>query len=308
MSSSCDYLHPGKLFTDEHGRVTNRAGVLRYAAFLRTEAGLDETPPVDLVAIFNHFGISSREVPLVGPAGLSNPHAGFILINSNDPLRRQRFSKAHELIELLFAAQSPTSRWSSRGHTLFSSDTEEKLCEEGAAELLMPRSTFLSYVHRWGVSLESGKRLAELYKVSLYAAMIRAVRLGPGQHAFVRWKLSWKPSEKRSLPQDNQMSLFEDFKPQPPPKKLRVHQGYSTQDEFFIPTHKSVDSDTSIYRCYEQGKPTRGVDWIDLASVRGYCYCESMPVRFLDEETDVLSVIHLPDDEDSVSRRPKQNH
>lgn len=301
MGSPVSYLHPGKLFIERYGPVTTGSDVVKYANFLRRESSLSDEPPIDLTAIFHRFGIAPRRVSLPGQAGLLlNPDTGIIFINEDDPATRQRFSEAHELMELLFAAQLRPTGWSARG--LFSEPGKERLCEEGAAELLMPLSTSRPYVNQWAVSLETGKRLAELYSVSLTAALLRAVRFGPGQHALVLWGLAHKPIEERTIPHPNQLCLFEGYTPQPPPKKLRVRWGCSTRDELFIPRHKSIEPDVSIYEAYEQGLTVRAVDWIDLGTRCGHCFCESMAVT-IDTERYVLSVIHLPGDEHSTSDR-----
>lgn len=299
MGHPASFRHPGKLFVAQYGAATEGSDVIKYASFLRQQSGLSDEPPVGLVRIFDHFGIIPKRVSLPGQAGLLlNPDNGLIFINEDDPGTRQRFSEAHELMEYLFAAQSRPTGWSARG--LFSQSVKEKLCEEGAADLLMPLSTFRPYVNKWGVSLETGKRLAAMYNVSLTAALLRTVRFGPGRHAFVLWGLALKPIEERTLPSDCQLALFDEYPAQPPPEKLRVCWGCSTRDELFIPKHKSVEFDTTIYRCYELGMATEGTDWIDLKSVYGQCSCESMPVT-LGEERCVLSVIHLPGDEHSIA-------
>jgi hypothetical protein len=260
---------------------------------------LSDEPAIDLAAIFHHFGITPKRVSLPGQAGLLlNPDTGIIFINEDDPIARQRFSEAHELMELLFTTQLRSTGWGARGP--FSESGKERLCEEGAAELLMPLSTFRPYVNQWGVSLKTGKRLAKLYSVSLTAALLRAVRFGPGQHALVLWRLAHKPIEERVMPHPNQLCLFEDHTPQPPPKKLRVRWGCSTGDELFIPPHKSIELDASIYKAYEQGLTVRAVDWVDLDTFCGHCFCESMAVT-IGAERYVLSVIHLPGDEHSTS-------
>ena len=233
-----------------------------------------------------------------------NPDTGTIFINSDDIATRQRFSEAHELMELLFSAQSPAPSWSTRGGKSLPNNAKEKICEAGAAELLMPLTTFRPYINRWRVSFESGQQLAELYNVSFTAALLRAVQFGPGQHALVLWKLAWKPAEQKALPHPDQLLLFEDYLPQPPPKKLRVRWGGSTQGGPFIPRHKSVEADTSIYQCYERRSVTTGIDWIDLGTFCGYCRCESMAIT-LDKEAHVLSLLHLPEDEHSVSSCPQ---
>lgn len=299
MTPSSDFEHPGKLFLSRYGRVTEGSDVVRYARFLRDEAGLDDQPPVDLLSILHRFGISSKRIPLKGPSGfLLNPDHGVIFISSDDASTRQRFTEAHELMELLFAAQSNARNWPGRGRSLFSHGAKERLCERGAAELLMPLSTVKPRVWKWGVSLDTGKRLAGMYDVSLTAALLRAVQVGPGHHALVLWRLGWKPIEQRNMPHPSQMSLFSECPAQPPPKKLRVRWASSSRGAPFIPPHKSIESDTSIHEVYETGVSLKRLDWIDLETVHGSCLCESMAIT-LGRERHVLSLIHLPRDEHS---------
>jgi hypothetical protein len=299
VDSQDNYQHPGRLFVARHGQVSEASDVVRYAEFLRRESGLGDEPPIDLAPILRRFGILPKRVSLPGQAGLLvNPDSGVIFISSDDPAARQRFSEAHELMELLFSTRSRTPSWSAR--SLFSDTAKEKLCEVGAAELLMPLSTFKSYVYQWGVSLETGQRLAKLYDVSLTASLLRTVRYGPGYHALVLWRMAHKPTEEQTIPHPGQLCLFKDYTPQSPPRKLRVWWGCSMEGGPYIPPHKSAEYDTSIYRVYELGTAVKDLDWIDLGSFCGRCFCESMAVNINGEKC-VLSVVHMPEDEHSVT-------
>ena len=294
MDHSGDHPNPARLFTERYGPVADVSGIARYAEFLRKESGIGDDPPIDLGSIFAYFGIPfPQQAPLSGQSGLLlDPDRGIMIISSNDPRTRQRFSASHELMEMLLAVQTSSP---------FSDTMEQRSCEEGAAVLLMPGSTFAPYVRQWGVSLDTGGRLANLYDVSLTAALVRAVQLGPSKHALVLWRLGWKPSEEEALPDPNQLLLFDDYVPQPPPQKLRVWWGCSTKGGPFIPRHKSVDFDTSVYQAYESGTAVEGMDWIDLGTVCGHCFCESKTIT-VDRETLVVSLIHLPRDQHSMSR------
>jgi hypothetical protein len=300
MAGSDGYSNPGEIFTALNGPLTDTADILRYTEFLRQESGVGDNPPIDLAGVFRRFGFPSRRrVSLLkGQAGFVwDADQGIIFINSDDPGTRQRFSEAHELMELLLLAQPKARTWDDPRLKL--SMDKEELCESGAAELLMPLSTFQPLVHRWGISLEAGKDLARLYKVSLSAALKRAVYYGPGLHALVLWRLALKPADELALPDPRQLTLFADYTPEPPPKKLRVRWGCSTQGASFIPRHKSIENDNLIYRCYKEGATTSGQEHIDLGTVAGRCFCESMAVT-VDTERHVLSVIHLPGDEHSA--------
>lgn len=299
MIYSSNHQHPGKLFVTQYGQVTEEKDVLEYAEFLRRETGLTDEPPIDLAIIFQRFGITSKRIPLPVASGLLlDPDSGIIFVDSDDLATRQRFTEAHELMEMLFSVRSRSADRSTRG--LFLESAKERLCDKGAAELLMPLSTFRTYVNDWDVSLETGKRLANIYEVSLTAALLRTVQFGPGHHALVVWRLAHKPSEEKVSPDPKQPALFEGYERQPPPKKLRVHWGCSTGNRIHIPQHKSIEAETSIYRVYEQGGVIKNRDWLDLGTVCGYCFCESMLVN-IDNEKCVLSVIHLPSDEHSMS-------
>lgn len=298
MNEPSAFQHPGKLFVSKFGPLIDGSSVSQYAEFLRSEANLNDDPPIDLDPIFERFVIASKRTSLFGQSGLfPNPNNGTIFINQDDPASRQRFSEAHELMEYLFATTQRRGSGSAGG--LFLDSAKERLCEEGASELLMPLTSFKSYAARWGVSLESGKRLAELYNVSLTAALLRAVRYGPGQHAVVLLKLAHKPSEEKRKSGSSQLSLFEDYMPQGPPRRLRVQWGCCSDNKLFIPRHKSIEPGTSFYRAYENETTVTHREWIDLAVISGDCLCESMPIM-IKKDKYVLSIIHLPKDEHSV--------
>lgn len=96
------YQNPGKLFIERFGVPRDIDDVVRYADFLRQEAGVGDRPPIDLTKISSRFGIKSQQAPLVDQQGTSDGLWGFMLIKEDDPATRQRFSEAHELIEFLF--------------------------------------------------------------------------------------------------------------------------------------------------------------------------------------------------------------
>jgi len=103
--TSMTLLHPGKLYLERLGSIQSADDILGFAEFLRKESGLDGMLPVDISAIYAHFGIPRPQyVPLPGQQGLLvDAERGIIAINSRDPGTRQRFSEAHELAEMLFS-------------------------------------------------------------------------------------------------------------------------------------------------------------------------------------------------------------
>lgn len=289
--------HPGRLFIERYGTPETRDDVLTYVRFLRDESGLDGALPVDLEKIYRRFGICPRRTPLPNLQGLLvNPELGLILINESDSVQRQRFTEGHELIEYLFAALPEGKGWAARKRVgPFLQPFKEQLCNEGAGELLMPRTSFEPRVFELGVSYATACRLAANYGVSVTAAMVQMVRTGQGLHAVVLWRLKHKPTELRAPSPEEQPSLFPDLIPEVLPRRLRVEWCLAGPGAPFIPPNKSVPDDSSIGRAYHEGTFVEGGDLLELGAAKGRFHCESKPFE-VENERQVLSLLHLPGD------------
>jgi len=219
-----------------------------------------------------------------------------IFVNIDDDDTVQRFSLAHELIELLLIALKDEGRsWMSE--VMFEElwRVKERLCELGAAELLMPMDLFKPLVQQEGVSMATAKKLANLCGASLTATLRRMVDTDLARCAVIRWRLTH--SKSQFVPSKvGQLTLFGDATSMDPPKKLRVERVYRSPcvraTKTFIPPEKSVDDSTLIFRAYEEGVPTAGYEDLDLATLRGRFYSENRPVK-IDGERRVLSLLHL---------------
>ena len=290
-------LHPGRLFIERYSRVEGPESVKKYASFLREEAGLDSEPPIDLAAIFQKFEIPTpKRAALPGQQGLLvNSDLGIILIEERDRETRQRFSEAHELVELLFAVLPTRSDAYSRDAGNFKHAPKERLCNEGAAELLMPAASFLPRVNQLGISFETGRILSLEYEVSLSAALVHMAKIGPGRHAVVLWAMKNKPTEIRNQVSDEQLPLFELPLARIASPKLRVEWSLAGPGVPFIPENKSVPEDSSIYQAWQERRFTTSLDRLELGSTNGTFYCENMPFE-VDGEWRVLSLLHFPGD------------
>lgn len=287
------YTNPAQLFLRQFGTVTQPEDIEDYAAFLRREAGLTTAPPIDLNRIYQHFEIAPPgRVPLGSTQGVLVDHEiGIILINDDDPERRQRFSEGHELIELLFALLPENQldhRFGSQKRGNFRRGIKEYLCNRGSAELLMPRETFLPYVESWGCSFDTARKLSEIYHVSVTAALVQSASLSGEECAVVTFRYKNKPTEIRNKAPENQMALIPRGPDELPPKKVRVEWSLAGP---FIPPDKSVPEDSSIHAAWKTGEFTVGRDRLDLGNyMQGQFHCESQP--FLkDDEMWVLSLI-----------------
>lgn len=289
------YIHPGKLFVEKFGVVQEQADVIRYAKFLREESGTGITPPIELEKIYNRFGIQIPVLEAIDQEGLLvDPERGLILIKEDDPTLRQRFSAAHEMIELLFVAHPLGKGWKSKQRGPFDESAKERMCNAGAAEILMPRESFLTRALSFGISYQSARQLAFEYRVSTTAALVQLVRICPGQHAVVLWAMKNKPSELQQQHSEKQMELFET-NVYLPSKKLRVEWSFASPDVPYIPPDKSVSNDTPIYVAWQNIEFTSGSCFVELGKIVGRIYSDNYAFQ-RDGETLVLSLVHLPND------------
>ncbi len=289
------FIQPGRLFVEQHGGVTSPEDVIRFVEFLRKEAGLGVDPPIDLSRIYSRFNMPAPKLaPLEDQQGLLlDPERGIVLIKDDDPLTRQRFTEGHELIEYLFSALPGGMGWAARQTGPFKLQIKENLCNQGSAELLMPRATFLPCVLELGVSFQAGRSLAKKYNVSTTASLVQMARLAPGSHAVVLWRMKNKPTELRSSISPDQISLFEQGYNELPPKKLRVEWSLTSPNAPYIPADKSVPEDCSIFAAWVSTDFTVGLDMLDLGNVQGRFRCENQSFESKGERL-VISLLHLP--------------
>lgn len=295
--------HPGRLFVERYGPVRSEEDVVHYVDFLREEAGLDDTPPINLARIHARFGIPTpvlADLPSDQHGVLLDGDPCIILINEGDPEARRRFSNAHELVEMLFAAHEQVAdadHWRRR----FGAHAKEQLCESGAASLLLPRSSFVPLVMQEGVSLRGASLLAEMYDTSLLATLFQMVRLGPGMHGLAVWRHALKPTQQRLLPSELQPSLFGDSLDLSIATKLRVWWSTATpgQSDMYLPKHKSTSEDSLISRAYNDNVALAGVEVIDFGRSQLRCMVEAKRIVIAGEIA-VVSLLHGLEDGSSV--------
>ena len=104
-------------------------------------------------------------------------------------LGRQRFSLAHELGHLLLQKSETTGiGLKYRGHGF--SDEEERLCDQIAAEILMPRMAFYEDCWMEGWSIRNLRFLSDKYDTSFSATARRMIDLMPEEALMGVWKVS----------------------------------------------------------------------------------------------------------------------
>jgi Zn-dependent peptidase ImmA (M78 family) len=290
------YVSPGWLYLEKQKTVETFDDVLAYAEFLRNEAGLNGILPVDLGKIFGHFQIpETLFAPLPQQQGLLlDAKRGIIVINSNDPEKRQKFTTAHELVELLFKAL-PQGKDLGRGWELkrpggFKETTKEFLCNWTAANLLMPPPFIENEIKKLGVTFECARSIAEKCEVSLSAALVQVARNSQRQHFVVLWRMKNKPTEINNTNNASQMTMF-GVQNIAPAKKLRVEWSLGGVNSPYIPKDKSVENSSLIYQAWETNRFTSGRVNISLDNRNASWFSsENLPFT-TDGERYVISLI-----------------
>lgn len=275
------YQSPGELFIGKFGVPRDIDDVIHYADFLRQSAQVSDHPPINLTKIFEHFGIKSHKAPLIDQQGTSDGLLGFMLIKENDPETRQRFSEAHELIEFLFHEYKNLPEWH-KSYYATHKTTKEKLCQKGAAALLMPHSTFVPVMSDRGISIESASELAGVYETSLLATLYRMLDECQDERLLVIWRFALKPTQEVN---PAQQGLFGDDPVVLPQKKMRIWWCVTSAgtNNGFIPAHQSIHDDSIIARAYESGQLLSGIERLQLKGINGRYNIEAKKANIGDE-------------------------
>ncbi len=286
----------------EHGLPERRKElswcVDAYVDFLLEESGQEDLPPVDLDAIFDHFSLQAMEedfkeasLPIEG-ANLAG--MGMIVFDSSDIQTRQRFTQAHELLECLIVALEG-NRYPLSLESYIEGKKKERLCNWGAARLLMPEDLFHEFVCEHGIGINAAERIARAFQTSRLATLRHMVNCYPKRCGLIIWKRDHKPSD--SVPSPNQAELWDDLEGTGgPEKEVRVQWqdlGRKASQKVYVPDDKSIDSDSLIARAIEEGEGKVGRERVDLGGLTGEFEIEAVPFSAGDDPH-VLSLFHWP--------------
>lgn len=285
------YQNPAKLFL-EHNQVLDFTDILDYVYFLRNQSGLTENPPVNLNAIHKTFGIPfPHKIAMQKQYGALVEIEGVpqIFLKKDDPYFRQRFSQAHELIELLFIELSDEFRFDGLRENIFGGK-KENMCQKGAAHLLMPENSFQPKALELGLSFQAGVSISKIYEVSLTAALFRLVDQFPNSGAVILWKMKNKPSEMKRRVPENQFAMPGFNSSAIAQTKLRVEWAYGKFKNIYIPKDKSIPKESLVYQTWNTNNYSSGVEVFPFGKSNTSALVESIPVR-IEKERFVLSLV-----------------
>jgi len=290
---------PGHRFVIEEGTPSAPSGlhsyIGKYVDFLRREATVNGEIPVPVAEILGYFDVEYQTGAIEGDrqgfkfSGDALPYQ-VVFIEEGDKETRRRFSLSHELIELLFEALND-GMLSLQMMEACNGPRKERLCDQGAARLLMPEERYRDEVHSRPVSFDTASKLASLFDVSFLAALLRMVELTSRPFLLIAWRKKLKPTQKERH-SNNQLS-FPGMGQGGPAKKLRVEWRRWTEEpsDQYVPTDTSVPDRSMIRRASKEGQKLSGTERLKLGHAFGGTFdMEAMPVQ-LGEDQYVLSLL-----------------
>jgi Zn-dependent peptidase ImmA (M78 family) len=167
-----------------------------------------------------------------------------IRVRGEDTEGRQRFSCAHGIVHTFFIEAGTDT---SRGRRLLDgrSEQEEELCDQGAAELLLPRDAFMSACPA-RPDMDDVLDLAEWFNASAEATALRVVTLSTVPAAMTVLEPKLKPVEIRQMARRQSQPTLPGLAAEVPiVPRLRVQKSLGHELPF-IPKHKSIDDSTPL--------------------------------------------------------------
>jgi hypothetical protein len=174
---------------------------LTVASVMRA-AGIDSNPPVDVVELAKALGVDSITLADLVEDGrvCHDPTGTHIYVSKHINRARRRFTLAHELGHILLAEPGEPLM---AERSLPVRSNEERLCDEIAAAILMPRSWLQSSFAEQSRSLASARLLADTAITSLAASVVRLNQVLDWRRAFIRWRWrdgAWRLAAAAGVP------------------------------------------------------------------------------------------------------------
>lgn len=172
------------------------------AHWLLDRVQLQHVPPIDIEDLAQRMGIDSiADARMIEDGRLEQDgRAATIYVRIGLPESRRRFTIAHELgHRLLLHPRAPAERYRRR----LSGDAEERLCDDLAAAILLPRDWVASQYNRAPHDLKTVRRLAASTGTSLSASLVRLSEVSRWRESLLRFKFvheKWRLDAPAAVP------------------------------------------------------------------------------------------------------------
>ncbi|WP_438480853.1 ImmA/IrrE family metallo-endopeptidase [Oleiharenicola lentus] len=287
-----------KLLADH--QATDPVAVIRRLARAKVQeakAALWHGPPFEPEHLASWMGITVQPaVEDIRADARIFPNANLDLMleyNPATPRQRIRFSICHEIVHTFFSDCYEMERRRGQKADFDPVHAEfERLCNIGAAELLMPWDDFTERMNVRPIDGSLILRLQEDFDVSLEACLNRIVDLSPLPCAVVLFGEKYSKKELR-LGAGSVREFDLGLASQRP--KLRVaYSRNSTSWTAYIPKSKSVPlADSAVYKCIGRSSFANGKEYWDFLNLNLKVYATELPLVTQKSYPSVAAYIEL---------------
>jgi hypothetical protein len=230
--------------------------------------------PVDLDLVASFAGIARvNDIPGLAVVAHIRPtddkqRSLIVERRAEDPHGRRRFSLGHEIGHTLFPdfwtdprACRPTS---DDPLVASSADAVEELCDQAAAELLLPARLVRPFMRDRELGMDMVLELAGVSESSLFASGRRLVDLSDQPAAFAIFTPRLSKTQVRLVEQIRRQPSLPGFPEQEEPQpKYRLDYSHGSRDMVFLPREKSFSADP-FSRALVSGAVERARDEVNL--------------------------------------------
>jgi uncharacterized protein DUF955 len=218
-------------------------------------------PPFDpeILASLNDIFVERATEDIRADARIFPGNEGRLIIqySASVSVERQRFSICHEIAHTRFPDCYEEVRHRQQQRKLDWKHQElERLCNLGAAELLIPYDDFVAQTENREPSLELANELRQTFGCSMEATLYRMVDLAKVPCAVVFLSERLKRKEERSCHPEFNFGL-----PKPEPKFRVDYPRVSKTFSAYFPQHKSAPDSSVVYSATADSFPSSVEDW-----------------------------------------------
>lgn len=151
-------------------------------------------PPIDVrrLADRRRIRVVDKKIDVDGLIFREGGEGYVVYLNTHRPEGRQRFTLAHEIAHtFFFDAERPSADFGTANHGGERRDVEpeeERLCDYGAARILMPRKPIMALLKKWGPSAHFVIQVARAFKVSIRASARHLARSSDSKVMVAKWQ------------------------------------------------------------------------------------------------------------------------
>lgn len=212
-----------------------------------------EEPPflAEELAHLQGIKVTKEDLGEVGAFLIRSPDGYTIKVNANHHPVKQNYSCAHEIGHTFLHELDRLPNFNDLDDNEFKMSNsnvvgkaKERLCQIAAAEILMPELVFKRYLAEFGVTVNSIRRLAQIFKVSFPAAAIRITEVNLEPCIAIIWK-PWQKTKSKGF------------------------QGRFMQKPIYI------RNPSSLLKAYECDNDVKSFKSLDINGIKKRCLMES---------------------------------